>query len=183
MTSRSVALLICGRKATRRIARQDTMRGIGNLRVFGQGFVQYRTRCALRSTDGWRFIPKSLPSSFPKMCRGRKFWWDACLSRLRAQHSPRPALILRHVGRVRTRSLASPLHRQGNGGYIRDGATLSAHGTADHHREDWKRLDRRHRRPPEIAERGLTKEAAEAKARQIADRIRRGEYNPLRRKR
>jgi hypothetical protein len=36
---------------------------------------------------------------------------------------------------------------------------------------------------PEVAERALTKEAAEEKARRIAAMIERGEYNPLRRKR
>lgn len=35
---------------------------------------------------------------------------------------------------------------------------------------------------PEIAERALTKEAAERKARQIAHMIKRGDYNSLRRK-
>ena len=35
---------------------------------------------------------------------------------------------------------------------------------------------------PEIAERALSKEAAEAKARQMARRIERGDYNPLRRR-
>ena len=36
---------------------------------------------------------------------------------------------------------------------------------------------------PEIAERALSKEAAEEKARRMARMIERGEYNPLRRKR
>ena len=36
---------------------------------------------------------------------------------------------------------------------------------------------------PEVAERALTQSAAEAKARQIARMIERGEYNPLRRRR
>lgn len=36
---------------------------------------------------------------------------------------------------------------------------------------------------PEIAERALSKEAAEEKARRIADMIERGQYNPLRRRR
>ena len=35
---------------------------------------------------------------------------------------------------------------------------------------------------PEIAERALSKEAAEEKARRIADMIERGQYNPLRRR-
>jgi len=36
---------------------------------------------------------------------------------------------------------------------------------------------------PEVAERALSSDAAERKARQIAGMIERGEYNPLRRKR